>query len=142
LGFRDQIGAEHGTAARAILDDDRLAELGREAVGEHARDEVKTAAGRLRHDDAQRAARKALRERGRGKERRDQEYQAQRHGGGSLRCIPIQPPSMTLPNVSTVRKALSPHGKPEPIASATSVLTVPTTAAQRSSVSFATRAQT
>ena len=41
-------------AARAVVDDDRLAELRTELGGEDARDRVGRAAGRLRHDEADR----------------------------------------------------------------------------------------
>ena len=66
LRFSDEIGADDGAAARAILDDDRLAEERRQRLGERARHEVEAATGRLRHDDAQRFRRIGLCRRGGG----------------------------------------------------------------------------
>src|SRR5262249_50694972 len=55
-GRRREIAA----GARLVLDDDRLAERARELVGDDARLRVGAAAGRKRHDDAQRMARPVL----------------------------------------------------------------------------------
>jgi hypothetical protein len=48
--------------AHAVLDDERLPELGAELVSEHPPDEVVAAAGRAGHDDAHRLRREHLRQ--------------------------------------------------------------------------------
>jgi len=58
---RDGLRADERAAARAVLDDERLAELRRQALGDEAPDHVVAAAGRARHDDVHCAARVFLR---------------------------------------------------------------------------------
>jgi len=63
-GARDDFGADDAFRAGAVIDHDLLAESLREVVRDVARHDVVTAAGRLRHEQADRPRRK-LRFRGR-----------------------------------------------------------------------------
>jgi len=53
-GFRDGVDADGERAARAVVDDDRLAELLRDSRRDDARDVVGRAARGLRDDETQR----------------------------------------------------------------------------------------
>src|SRR5262249_9441921 len=72
--------AEIATGARLVLDDHRLAERAAQFVGDHPRLRVGAAAGRERHDDAQRVRRPRLRERGLAPRRQGHEYEGERGG--------------------------------------------------------------
>ena len=54
LGFRDQADADGATRPGAVLDDDRLPDLGRELLGHRARDDVGAAPGSEGNDDPHR----------------------------------------------------------------------------------------
>jgi hypothetical protein len=56
----ESLNADDARGARAVVDDDRLAELGAHLVGKKARRDVGRAAGRSRNDDAYGFARKGL----------------------------------------------------------------------------------
>ena len=60
-GFRDRVGADRGVAARPVLDHHRLAQRFRQALPHLPADDVGGAAGRVRHDDADRPGRISLR---------------------------------------------------------------------------------
>ena len=53
-----RVDADRAPGAGAVLDEHLLAELARHVIADHASDEVEPAAGRERHDEAQRTARK------------------------------------------------------------------------------------
>ena len=58
--LRHHFVAEHRAGTRTVLDDHRLAEGLGEPLAEQATDEIRTAAGAERHDDAHRPARPGL----------------------------------------------------------------------------------
>ena len=60
IGLGDGAHADRAAGAEAVLDHDRLAELGRETLGDRAGDDVGPAAGAERHDDADRLCRPRL----------------------------------------------------------------------------------
>ena len=87
FGLRRQIGADVAAGAGLLLDDDRLAPLRLQLVGGDARQDVVDAAGRERHDELDRLARKrALRGRKLGQrepapaQRKQAERKASVHG--------------------------------------------------------------
>ena len=59
-GAGDLLGADHRVGAGPVLDHDRLPPILAHALGDHAREDVGRAAGRERHDDADRPAGKWL----------------------------------------------------------------------------------
>ena len=59
-GARDLLGADHRVGAGPVLDHDRLSPVLAHALRDHAREDVGRAAGRKRHDDADRPAGKRL----------------------------------------------------------------------------------
>jgi len=59
--MRRQFGTEQGRRTRAIVDDQVLADDFRHLERDDARDEIRPAAGRIRHDQPDRLARVRLR---------------------------------------------------------------------------------
>ena len=66
LGTRHRVGADDARSAGAVLDHDRLPQLGCRLLRDQARHDVDRPAGRVGHDDGDGAARKTLRASGQG----------------------------------------------------------------------------
>src|SRR5205085_3057753 len=69
----DDLAADVGRGARTVVDQDLLSERGPHGLGDRARDDVRAATGRIRHDPANRLVRPGLR---------------QGPGAGKRRCRP------------------------------------------------------
>jgi hypothetical protein len=61
--LRRRLGADRAARAAAVLDDDRLSEAFGESLLDDAGDDVRSAAGRVGHDETDRLRRVVLRER-------------------------------------------------------------------------------